>query len=306
MYITVVVISVAAIYLLSGVIFAQMITHAHRQAIVHTPAAYGMDYEDVTFKSQDGLDLKGWFIPGNADKSIIITHPFPFNRHGFLKRNQGWLPLFKTDVDLLKTAQQIHAAGYNVLMFDFRNHGESQAGITGIGLNESLDVIGAVDYLKTRFSAVAHQIGFVSFCMGANSTLIAMSKLKADFKPVKCVVAIQPVSALVFVRSYLKATFTRLSLVLIPLVDRLVQGFGGYPLVEMSPLGYCADVQVPVLYIQGKHDPWTELEDIQSFYDATPNEKVLHLIEDKMRRFEVYNLIGEQPEKVLAFLGKYM
>jgi hypothetical protein len=85
-----------------------------------------------------------------------------------------------------------------------------------------------------------------------------------------------------------------------------VQSLGGYPLTDMSPLAYCTDLRVPVLYIQGRHDPWTELEDIQSFYAATPGEKELHLIEEKMRRFEVYNLIGERPEKVLAFLGKHM
>jgi pimeloyl-ACP methyl ester carboxylesterase len=48
-----------------------------------------------------------------------------FNRHGFLMDKQGWLKMFHPDVNFLPTAQALNKAGYSVLMFDFRNHGES-------------------------------------------------------------------------------------------------------------------------------------------------------------------------------------
>jgi len=295
-----------AIYFVSSYIFARMITRSHRQKIVFTPRDHAMDYEDITFESRDGLRMNGWFIPGRLNKTVIVTHPFPFNRHGFLRKNQGWLYLFRTDVNLLTTARALHDAGYNVLMFDFRNHGESAAGITGIGLNEAQDVIGAVDYLKKRFADKAHRIGFVSFCMGADATLIALSRLKDDLEPIKCLVTVQPISALVFIRSYLKSTFSKLSWILIPMVDRMNQWVGGYHLDEMTPLPACKDVHLPVLFIQGKHDPWTELSDLQSFYDAIPGEKELLWVDEKIPRFEVYNRIGQQPQPVLEFLHKYL
>jgi alpha-beta hydrolase superfamily lysophospholipase len=40
------------------------------------------------------------------------------------------------EVDLLKTAHGFHQAGYAVLLFDFRSHGESQAGLCAGGLSE--------------------------------------------------------------------------------------------------------------------------------------------------------------------------
>jgi len=181
-----------------SVVFSNIVLYSKRQPIVKTPAAYGMPFEDVAFPSSDGLKLKGWFIPASGDTqkpTLILTHPLPFNRHGFLVKNQGLPPLFWTDVDLLKTAQALHQEGYPLLMFDFRNHGESEGGVTGIGLNEYQDVLGAVQYVESRG---ASHIGFVSFCMGANSTIVALSKGKERLSKVQFLVAIQPVSATVF------------------------------------------------------------------------------------------------------------
>ncbi|MBU7014431.1 MAG: alpha/beta hydrolase [Theionarchaea archaeon] len=286
-------------------LFSSLILYSHRQPIVTTPHAYGMDYEDVAFKSTDGLTLKGWFIPGESGKAIIITHPFPFNRHGFLTKNQGVLTRFKTDVDLLKTAKAMHQAGFSVLMFDFRNHGESDKGITGVGLNEYQDVVGAVTYVTGR-QDVSPNIGFVSFCMGADSTIIALSKEKEQLKNVKCLVAVQPISVAVFVRNYIRSVFTPLGLILIPMVDRLCQWRGGYAFEKMSPLPYCKDIFAPTLYIQARTDPWTELSDIQGFYEATPEPKEFWMIEGAMKRFDTYNYVGEHPEKILDFISRYL
>jgi pimeloyl-ACP methyl ester carboxylesterase len=289
--------------LIAGYIFSTTLLHAHRQPIVRTPQEYGMAYENVQFKSVDGLLLKGWFIPaaGVSDRAIIMTHPFPFNRHGFIARNQGFPPLCNIDVDLLKTAQALHQAGYPLLMFDFRNHGESAAGLTGVGLNEYQDVLGAVAYLGQRADLAKPRIGFVSFCMGANSTIIALSKGAEQVQSVKFLVAIQPVSAAVFVRQYLRAVYTPLSVFLAVIVDWFVQRRGGYALKAMSPLPYVKDIKVPTLYIQARADRWTTTADTQSFYDATLGEKELWWIEGITQRFDAYNYVGDHPGRILAF-----
>ena len=232
-----VVISLVVAYAFSGITL-----HAIRQPIVATPGDYDLAYEDVTFQSSDGLTLKGWFIPaeptGGRDKVIIVTHPFPFNRHGFRVENQGPLPLFKTDVDLLQIAPALHRAGYSVLMFDFRNHGESGGGLTGVGLTEYQDVLGAIEYVKSRPSLREPQIGCVSFCMGANATIVALSKGGERVADVEFLVAVQPISVRVFFRRYMRDVYTPLSLYLIPIVDRFVRWRGGFAFEEMTPLAY--------------------------------------------------------------------
>jgi alpha/beta superfamily hydrolase len=295
-----IVISVVISFIFSGITL-----HSIRQPIVITPEKYGLDYEDVEFQGTDGLTLKGWFIPaeptGGRDKVVIVTHPFPFNRHGFLVKNQGWLPLFKTDVDLLQIAPALHRAGYSVLMFDFRNHGESGAGMTGVGLTEYQDVLGAVAYVKSRPSLHAPQIGFASFCMGANSTIVALSKGGELVEDIKFLVAVQPISVGVFFRRYMSNVYTPLSLYLIPIVDRFVQWRGGFAFKEMSPLAYARDVKAPALVIQAREDPWFEVGDVEGVYDALAGPKELWWIEGKMRRFEAYNHVCKAPERIIAF-----
>jgi alpha-beta hydrolase superfamily lysophospholipase len=290
-------------------IFSNIILYSRRQPVVRTPMEHGMEYQDVEFKSTDGLTLKGWFIPaasdGEQDKAIILTHPMPFNRHGFIAKNQGFPPLFKTDVDLLTTAHALHQAGYSVLTFDLRNHGESERGMTGNGLTEYQDVLGAVEYISNQPSLSSPQIGFVSFCMGAASTMVALSKGKDQLNNIKFLIAIQPISADIFFRCYMRAVYTPLSLYLIPIVDRLVQWRGGFAFEEMSPLPFARDIEIPTLYIQAKDDPWTELRDIESFYEATAGPKELWLIEGITRRFEAYNYVGQHPDRILEFVGQH-
>lgn len=306
--ITLLIVLLVSVVLVISYVFSGVVVHSRRQPIVRTPQEYGMSYEDVEFESTDGLTIRGWFIPapsGKSDKVIILTHPMPMNRHGFLARNQGFPPLFRTDVDLLRTVYALHQAGYAVLAFDLRNHGESDSGITGNGLSEYQDVLGAVRYVESRTDLNVQQIGFVCFCMGAASTMVALSRGKDELRNARFFVAIQPITASVFFRCYLKDVYTRLSLFLIPIVERMVRWRGGYGFQEMAPVRFAKDIEIPTLYVQAKEDRWTELSDIQGFYEATPGAEELWLIEGKMRRFEAYNYVGEHPERVLAFAEKH-
>jgi pimeloyl-ACP methyl ester carboxylesterase len=302
-----VVAALAAAVAFIAFVFSTLVLHAHRQPIVRTPSDYSMEFEEVAFASTDGLQLKGWFIPaaGVSDRAIILTHPFPFNRHGFTPKNQGFPPLSTVAVDLLKTARALHAAGYPLLMFDFRNHGESASGVTGVGLTEFQDVLGALDYLRGRPDLREPRLGFVSFCMGANATIIALSKGAQQARDVCFLVAIQPVSAAVFVRQYLKAQYTPLSLPLASIVDWIDKRRGGFALSEMSPLPYAKSIRVPILYVQARRDRWTTTADTQSFYDAAPGEKEIWWIEEVSHRFKAYDYVGEHPERVLDFIRKH-
>jgi fermentation-respiration switch protein FrsA (DUF1100 family) len=294
-----------------GYVFSGIVSYSRRQPIVRTPGEYGLDFESVEFKATDGVLLQGWYIPAGKlpftsepKQVVILTHPMTFNRHGFVVENQGFPPIAKTPVDLLKTARALNAAGYPVLMFDFRNHGESEAGLSGVGLTEYQDVIGAIAYVNNRWLS-APAIGFVSFCMGANATTVALSKAKDQLRDIKFLIAVQPVSAEVFIRSYLRNVYTPLSLYLLPIIDRIVRWRGGFALKEMSPLRYARDVVIPTLVIQAREDPWTELTDTQAYYQALSGPKELWLIDGIQRRFETYNYVGDHPDRIVKFIRQH-
>jgi predicted alpha/beta hydrolase len=220
--------------------------------------------------------------------------------------------LYDKEIEFLLTAEHLHKKGYGVLMFDFRNHGESDAdpdrGIAGVGLKEYRDVVAAMDYIKGRDELKNMSVGFVSFCMGANSTIIAMSKVPNAFKNVKCLFAVQSISMEVFVRTYAKKLFTPVGAKLLsPMVKKFVVWRGAYPLGKMSPKEYVKDLKVPTMYVQARNDPWTELSDIQSFYEETPdNPKSFFWIENTTHRFESYSYFQDRPQKMLEWIEKWV
>lgn len=77
-------------------------THPPRQPIDITPKALGYGYEAVSFNTEDGVEIKAWFIPAEnkTKKTIIALHGYPFNK-----------------ANILGFAEFLHEK-YNLLFFD--------------------------------------------------------------------------------------------------------------------------------------------------------------------------------------------
>jgi pimeloyl-ACP methyl ester carboxylesterase len=278
-----------------------------RHPIKKNPGDYGMEYEDIGFKSLDGVNLRGWYIPGASGKLIVMTNPMPFSRYGFSADYQGVFKITKLEVELLKTVKQLNGAGYDVIIIDLRNHGESDSadgGFCTVGMNEWQDVAGMMQYIASRDDLKEKPVGFMSLCTGANATIIAMSRAGELFRQVKCLFAVQPISADVFTKKILAEKF--------PLfkgfyggINKRVKKHTGLFLEEMSPRDYVKDIPVPVTYAQTKGDKWYDKTDVLGFYENTPAEKSFLWLEGN-ERFDGYNYFGAHPEEMLAFFKRYM
>lgn len=314
-FVLILIFSIASIvisaYLLLSFSLSRMLLYLDKQPVPKTPKDYGMDFQPADLTASDGVKLKGWLIPGNSDKLIIITHVGGLTKYGSTGQFKSMSKLFNEEIEFLKVARHLHDEGYWVLMFDFRNHGESDpspnGGKTGVGLEEYLDVVAALDYVQTNASLRDKNVGFVSFCLGADSTIVAMSKHPEAFKHVKCLVAVQPISFEVFVRTYLRKRLGPLgaSLFLSP-IRSFFNLQSKYRLEDMSPAKFVKDITVPTLYVQTRNDPWTEPSDITGFYENTLAEKELFWLEGLTHRFQGYQYFGEHPEKMLEWLRKWM
>jgi pimeloyl-ACP methyl ester carboxylesterase len=288
--------------------FAKSLVYPNRQPVLKNPADYGMKYQDIEFKTPDNILLKGWFIPGEKESVGIITHPMNFTKYGYSVEHQGTFKITDIEVEFLKTAKTLNDHGHNVLMFDLRNHGDSESsedGLFGLGLYEWQDVVGALNYITARQDLKNRKIFFVSFCTGANSTIIAMSKAKDKFDNVKCVVAVQPISMDVFVNSFMEEEYS-LFTGMIPGIEEEAIDMGGFPFEEMGPLKYVKGITAPVFYIQAENDKWTDVEYVKEMYEESPDPKELLLLEGDMHRFDTYNYFGDHPEQLLTFIDKYL
>jgi len=299
------------VYLLISYVAAYGVVHLDRQPVPKTPAAYGLDFEMVELKPVDGIKLKGWFIPGKLPKIVVMTHVGGLTKYGSTVKFKSLFKLYNQEIEFLKVAQHLHRAGYNVLTFDFRNHGESDkspnGGKTGVGLEEYKDVVAALDFIHGRADLRPMAVGFVSFCMGANSTIIGMSKKPEQFTNVKCLVAVQPISMSVFVTTFTRRKFTPLGAALfLPMIKKFTEWQSGFPFTATSPRDYVKNIKVPTLYVQTKNDPWTDLRDIKSFYENTPTTKEFFWIENTQHRFEGYSYFQDHPGKMLDWLKKWL
>ena len=138
----------------------------------------------------------------------------------------------------------------------------------------------------------------------ANAAIIAMSRAGKLFHNVKCLFAVQPVSANVFSKKILADQF--------PLfrgfydgINKKVKQHTGFYLEEMSPREYVKDISVPVVYAQTENDKWYDREDILGFYEDTPGEKSFLWLSGN-ERFDGYNYFGDHPEEMLAFFAEHM
>jgi alpha-beta hydrolase superfamily lysophospholipase len=124
-----------------------------------TPAAFGLEFEDVRFAAADGVELGGWLVPhAQARGNVIFCHG-----HG---RSRGHV------AGLLET---LHGLGLNVLAFDFRGHGDSEGHTSTFGHREVDDLLGAEAYLRRRFPG--QPLFLVGVSLGAAVSLQALPRL---------------------------------------------------------------------------------------------------------------------------------
>src|SRR5258706_90463 len=100
---------------------------------VLSPERFGLEYEDVTFTSSDGVELHGWFLPaeGPALGTVLQLHGNAENISTHFT-SVAWMP----------------AEGFNVFAIDYRGYGASEGVATLEGVQ--LDIDAAMRTLLAR------------------------------------------------------------------------------------------------------------------------------------------------------------
>src|SRR5207249_9000031 len=74
---------------------------------------------------------------------------------------------------LLNSAVSLNRAGYALLVFDFRGHGLSTGSGGFLGVDEKRDILGAIEFLKSRSDVDGSRIGLWGIGMGAYAGTLA-------------------------------------------------------------------------------------------------------------------------------------
>ena len=277
-----------------------------KSPVFNNPQDFDLEYEDVTFQASDGVNLSGWLIKGGTDKVIIQSHfGVQCSRAGYTSENKGFAPLWKTDISFLNQAKYLVGAGYSVLMYDFRNHGNSGAGTNPYitwGLEEAKDVIAAVNFVTNHPEYSQSKIGLFSICMGQGATTMAYGREDGlqNYERIKALISVQPLTYEKFVEALGFPKF------IINRANQVIEHKTGIDFTVNNFMPNIKDIKVPTLVIQNKNDPWTNHELVNEYYNCLNVEKELLWLNLKKQRAAGYDWIGKNSEKILEWFGKYL
>ncbi len=245
------------VFLVSPLLISFLLTRAGTRPsdaiLMDTPASYGVDYRDVEFPSRDGLALRGWLTQGAPDKPTIIAC------HG----------LFRSRQELLERSCRLSREGFSVLLFDFRSHGRSDEAPISLGLMESLDVLGAYDFLNQ--TQEGRQVVLMGVSMGAVAALHAARDLQSDLR---AVVADSPFLSLQNTMTHHTKLF--FGLPSFPFTDLFVWNLArinSYQAEDLDTLEAVKGLEnVPILILHGREDRRIPLATAQTLYQSIPAE----------------------------------
>jgi uncharacterized protein len=121
-------------YMLAGMATTRRFQFPDKENAGLTPASFQLAFEDVTFKSADGVELRGWWVPApEARGTVVLVHG-----------------LNRSRIEMVKKVPFLHGARWNALLFDLRHHGTSGGEASTFGDRERLDVQAARSYAATR------------------------------------------------------------------------------------------------------------------------------------------------------------
>lgn len=289
-----------------GNLVSNMMVKPFQSPLFDSPKDYGLDYENVEFKARDGVTLRGWLIKSGTDRIIVQSHfGVQCNRGGWSPKGRGPIAPWKQDIKFLRQAQYLSEQGYSVLMYDLRGHGESGLGTVpwvSWGPEEAKDVLAAVDFVSARPELANARVGLLSICMGAASTTYAygLSDGLASRENVKAMIAVQPLLYSYFVEAlgmpgFMERAGARVSR------QRL-----GFDMAAPNFIDDAPKVTVPTLVIQNKNDPWTNLEMVQSYYDALTVKKELRMLDLDESRFAAYDYLSQKPGEFVDWFNQYL
>eukprot|EP01087_Luapelamoeba_hula_P021137 TRINITY_DN7332_c0_g1_i1.p1 TRINITY_DN7332_c0_g1~~TRINITY_DN7332_c0_g1_i1.p1 ORF type:complete len:605 (+),score=103.27 TRINITY_DN7332_c0_g1_i1:60-1874(+) len=275
---------------------------AYWQGIWHNPKHdLHLEYEDIEFSTTDNLKLRGWFVPAPANHirnhniGIVLVHGGGRDRRAWLRH----VPLF-------------HDQGYDVMLFDFSEHGCSDGSRRGFsyGIREKEDVKFAARWMKEvkgiqKIVAIGTSVGGASVIMAAaeDSTIDAV----IAENPVSCAEEFALFHLKRMVSSYVPNTYGFLLAPVYSIISRVflfrIGAFFGYDrpyqvIEKISPR--------PVMLMHGTADDLVPKDHSENLYEVAKEPKELWLATNAWHcaLYDMYPV--EFGMRVHSFLHKYL
>ncbi|RLC25278.1 MAG: hypothetical protein DRH21_04230 [Deltaproteobacteria bacterium] len=228
------------------------------EAHIKTPGDYMIPFESVRYPTKNKKKLYGWWIPAPKDKlktasTLILVHGW--------NRNVG---------RMMPYVKELHPAGFNLLVFDSRNHGSSDPDEFSSMPKFAEDIIASINFLEKKANINIENLGVIGLSMGGAASIYAASKDNRIEKVITVGAFAHP--AVVMKREIQKKHIPYFPVIW--MFFRYVQYKIGSSFEAIAPINNIGKVQAKLLLIHGEQDDVVLLEDAQSMEKAGNQEKV--------------------------------
>lgn len=247
----------------------------------------GIPFDDVTIPSFDGTRLFGWWMsarPGAA--TVVVLHGVKKNR-----------------TDVLRAALAIRRAGFNVLLFDGRGHGDSEGRFVTYGFYERRDVESAIEWLVKEKKIDRRRVGLAGESMGAAIAL----QVAAHNLWIRAVWADSPFASLRRItEEYVRRATGLPGALLNPMLWTTIQVAnyrGKFNVLSVDPLALAARIECPVYLVHGTADQLISSAHSENIYAALAGEKEIWFVEGARHARSVRVVKREYSERLTRFFN---
>jgi alpha-beta hydrolase superfamily lysophospholipase len=219
-----------------------------------TPLDHGLEFQDLTAISADGTVLRGWFIPADSPRLILV-------QHGYKDRLQSMLPL----------AELLHRHGYQVMLMSVRAHDRSDGEQLYLGQREMPDMEVWAKIAEAKPRVDPRRVGLYGVSMGGSLAI----QYAASHDDVKVLVADSAFSSLDDTIDTSVRFFTGLpAFPFGPMIRFWAERESGFPASAVDAKRWIGQVSPrPVLVMQGGADRVVSPASGQRLFDAAGEPK---------------------------------
>jgi len=218
-------------------------------------SVFAVPPENVKFRTPDGVEIAGWFIPEKAtDKVLILVHGLNSSRTCELAGK------------FAEFGSAMNQKGFSILTIDLRGHGQSADSRFTFGITERRDVIAAVDWLKIR-GFKPKKIGVLGISMGS-ATVIGAAADDSDIRAVVTDSSYAEVYPIIQEHWQSASGLPGIFLISTMMFGHLLTG---YDLTSSKPVQEIGRISPrPVLIIHSAIDPYTPIQNARQLREAYP------------------------------------
>lgn len=205
------------------------------RALTLTPTDIGLDYEDISIETTDGVTLHGWFIAGQSSQLLLFFHG-----------NAGNIS------HRLDSIRQFQNLGLSVFIIDYRGYGRSEGRATERGIYRDADA--AWRHLTEDRGIVATDIVVFGRSLGAS----VASRLAGQHRPLALIV---------------ESSFTSVPDIAQDLYPWLPARW--LTRLSHATRDYIRDVRCPVLVIHSRDDEIIPFEHAEAIFESANEPRTL-------------------------------